>query len=99
MNTMPQQVLAEGREVAFLATHAAASKVSLGLCKSQSHTKRSLTCFEQSYKFNFCYLSCKTIRPLPDYQLLVTNNPMGYLLPRTRFRNQKMIFLKQIVLL
>ena len=71
-----------------------ASEVSLGLYKSQSQTERllSLTFSEQSYTLNFCYLTCKTTHPLPDYQSIVTVNSLGYLLSRTRFRKSKKLY-------
>ena len=82
-----RQVLANGREVASPAMRDAASEQeSLGLYKSQSQTKWSLTCSEQSYRLIFCHLSGKTTRPLPKCQAIVRNNSMGYLLASTRSR-------------
>ena len=90
--TLPRQVLTDGRKVTSSTIRDAASEVSLGLYKSQSQAERSLTCSEPSYMLNSCYLQCKTARPLPDYQSILTDNAMGYLLRRTRFRKSKKLY-------
>ena len=62
----------------YTVIHDAANEAPLCFYNSQSQTQRSLICSEQSCMLNFCYFSCKTTRPPSDYQLIVTDNPVGY---------------------
>ena len=41
------------------------------------------------YVLNFCYLSCETTRAFPDYQSIVTDYRMSFLLLNTRSRKSK----------